>query len=147
MEKARFYFNHVPNYLPNFVALKWKNYYRIIISVRLGPYWTFSDLGMRTMPLHALRKSAPIINMADVQISAVEVTLELRILSPGILSGAYSFCCSLTRELNPILEHRVNYSVSWSFTGGRTLWVGDQHIARLLPKHRTTQTHKNAVTY
>jgi hypothetical protein len=53
----------------------------------------------------------------------------------------------LTRELAPILEHRADYSVSWSFTGGRTPWSGDQLVARLLPKHRTTQTQKNADTY
>jgi hypothetical protein len=54
----------------------------------------------------------------------------------------FSFC-SLTRELAPILEHRADYSVSWSFTGGRTPWTGDQLVARPLPvhKHRKTRTH------
>jgi hypothetical protein len=32
-------------------------------------------------------------------------------------------------------------SVSWSFTGGRTPWTGDQLVARPLPKHRKTWTH------
>jgi hypothetical protein len=49
--------------------------------------------------------------------------------------------CPLTRELAPILEHRADYSVSWSFTGGRTPWTGDQLVPRPLPKHRKTRTH------
>jgi hypothetical protein len=57
------------------------------------------------------------------------------------------FSYSLTRELAPILEHRADYSVSSSFTGGRTPCTGDQLVARPLPKHRTTQTQKNAETH
>jgi hypothetical protein len=52
----------------------------------------------------------------------------------------------LTRELAPILEHRADYSVPWSFTGGRAPWTGDLLVARPLPKHRTTQTQNNADT-
>jgi hypothetical protein len=40
------------------------------------------------------------------------------------------------------LEHRADYSVSWSFTGGRFPWTGDQLVARPLPKHRSTQTQE-----
>jgi hypothetical protein len=47
----------------------------------------------------------------------------------------------------PLLEHRVDFSVSWSFTDGRTPWTGDQLVARPLPKHRTTQTQKNPHTH
>jgi hypothetical protein len=54
--------------------------------------------------------------------------------------------CPLTRELAPILEHRADYSVSWSFTSVRTPWTSDQLVARPLPKHRATQTQKNADT-
>jgi hypothetical protein len=50
-------------------------------------------------------------------------------------------------ELAPTLEHRADFSVSWSFTDGRTPWTGDQLVARPLPKHRTTQTQKNAHTH
>jgi hypothetical protein len=32
------------------------------------------------------------------------------------------------------------------FTDGRTPWTSDQPVARPLPKHRTTQTQKNAYT-
>jgi hypothetical protein len=50
-------------------------------------------------------------------------------------------------ELAPLLEHRADFSVSWSFTDGRTPWTGDQLVARPLPKYRTTQTQKNAHTH
>jgi hypothetical protein len=50
-------------------------------------------------------------------------------------------------SLLPLLEHRADFSVSWSFTDGRTLWTGDQLVARPLPNHRTTQTQKNAHTH
>jgi hypothetical protein len=50
-------------------------------------------------------------------------------------------------SLLPLLEHRANFSVSWSFTDGRTPWTGDQLVARPLPKHRTTQTQTNAHTH
>jgi hypothetical protein len=50
-------------------------------------------------------------------------------------------------ELGPTLEHRADFSVSWSFTDGRTPWTGDQLVARPLPNHRTTQTQKNAHTH
>jgi hypothetical protein len=46
--------------------------------------------------------------------------------------------------LAPTLEHRADFLVSWSFTDGRTPWTGDQLVAWPLPKHRTTQTQKNA---
>jgi hypothetical protein len=59
---------------------------------------------------------------------------------------ASSSFCPLTRELAPILKHRANYSVSWSFTGGRVPWTGDHLVARPLPKHRTTQAQKNTDT-
>jgi hypothetical protein len=64
-------------------------------------------------------------------------------------SGSVIFLpsCPLTRELAPILEHRADYSVSWSFTGGRTSWTGDQLVARPLPKHSTTKTQKNEDTH
>jgi hypothetical protein len=39
------------------------------------------------------------------------------------------------------LEHRADFSVSWSFTDGRTPWTSDQLVARPLPKHRKTCTH------
>jgi hypothetical protein len=55
--------------------------------------------------------------------------------------------CPLTWELAPILEHRADSSVSRSFTVSRTHWTGDQLVARPLPKHRTTQTQKNADTH
>jgi hypothetical protein len=45
------------------------------------------------------------------------------------------------------LEHMADFSVSWSLTDGRTPWTDDQLVARLLPKHRTTQTQKNAYTH
>jgi hypothetical protein len=48
--------------------------------------------------------------------------------------------------LAPTLEHRADFSVSISFTDGRTPWTGDQFVARPLPKHRTTQRQKNAHT-
>jgi hypothetical protein len=47
----------------------------------------------------------------------------------------------------PTLEHMADFSVTWSFTDGRTLWTGDQLVARPPPKHRTTQTEKNAHTH
>jgi hypothetical protein len=56
------------------------------------------------------------------------------------------FSCLLTRELAPILEHRADFSVSWSLIGGRTPWTGKQLVARPLPKHRASQTQKNADT-
>jgi hypothetical protein len=40
--------------------------------------------------------------------------------------------------LAPTLEHRADFSVSWSFTDDRTPWTGDQLVARPLPTHRTT---------
>jgi hypothetical protein len=55
------------------------------------------------------------------------------------------FCfpsCPLIWELAPILEQSANYSVSSSFTGGRTFWMGDQLVAMPLSKHRTTQARK-----
>jgi hypothetical protein len=47
--------------------------------------------------------------------------------------------------LAPTLEHMADFSVSWSFTKGRTPWTGDQLVARPLPvhKHRKTHTHKH----
>jgi hypothetical protein len=52
------------------------------------------------------------------------------------------------RPLAPTLKHRADFSVSWSFyTDGRIPWTDDQLIARPLPKHRTTQTHKNTHTH
>jgi hypothetical protein len=45
------------------------------------------------------------------------------------------------------LEHRADFSVSRTFTDGRTPWTGDQLVTRPLPKHRTTQTQKNAHTH
>jgi hypothetical protein len=53
---------------------------------------------------------------------------------------SFSSSCPLTRELAPILEHRVDCPVSWSFTGGRTPCTGDQLVARPLPKNRKTNT-------
>jgi hypothetical protein len=47
----------------------------------------------------------------------------------------------------PTLENRADFSVSWSFTGGRTPWTCDQLISRRLPNHRTTKTQKNAHTH
>jgi hypothetical protein len=47
----------------------------------------------------------------------------------------------------PTLEHKADFSVSWSFTDCRTPWTGDQLVARPLPKHRTTQTQKKAHTH
>jgi hypothetical protein len=44
-------------------------------------------------------------------------------------------------ELAPTLEHRADLSVSWTFTGGRTPWTGDQVVGRPLSKHRKTHTH------
>jgi hypothetical protein len=49
--------------------------------------------------------------------------------------------------LAPTLEHRADFSVSWSFTDGRTPRTGDQLVSRPLPNHRTTQTQKNAHTH
>jgi hypothetical protein len=51
--------------------------------------------------------------------------------------------CPLTRDLAPISAHRADYSVSWSFTGGRTPWTGDQLVSRPLTKHKhgKSQTH------
>jgi hypothetical protein len=54
----------------------------------------------------------------------------------------FFFLLPLTRELASILEHRVDYSVPWSFTGGRIPLTGDQPIAKPLPKYRTTQIQK-----
>jgi hypothetical protein len=48
----------------------------------------------------------------------------------------------VSSSLLPLLEHRADFSVSWSFTDGRTPWTGDQLIARPLPKDRITQTQK-----
>jgi hypothetical protein len=48
----------------------------------------------------------------------------------------------LFRLFFPLLEHRVDFSVSWSFTDGRTPWTGEQLVARPLHKHRTTQPQK-----
>jgi hypothetical protein len=45
------------------------------------------------------------------------------------------------------LEHGADFSVSWSFTDGRSPWTGDQLVARPIPKHRTTQTQKKAHTH
>jgi hypothetical protein len=45
----------------------------------------------------------------------------------------------------PIWEHRADFSVSWSFTYGRTPWTGDQLVARPLPTHGTTQTQKKHI--
>jgi hypothetical protein len=59
----------------------------------------------------------------------------------------FFFLLPLTRELAPILEHRTDYSVSWSFIGGKTPWTSDQLVAGPLCKHRTTQTEKNADTH
>jgi hypothetical protein len=56
----------------------------------------------------------------------------------------FNFLLPLTWGLAPTLEHRADFSVSLSFTDGRTLWTGDQLVARPLPKYRTTQTQKNA---
>jgi hypothetical protein len=50
-------------------------------------------------------------------------------------------------SLLPLLEHGTDFSVSWSFTDGRTPWTGDQLVASPLPKYRTTQTQKNAHTH
>jgi hypothetical protein len=49
-------------------------------------------------------------------------------------------------SLLQLLEHRADFSVFWLFTDGRTPWTGDQLVARSVPKHRTTQTKKNAHT-
>jgi hypothetical protein len=49
--------------------------------------------------------------------------------------------------LLPTWEHWADFSVSWSFTDGRTPWTGDQLVARPLPKQRTTQTPKNEHTH
>jgi hypothetical protein len=64
--------------------------------------------------------------------------------SRDILRTADSTNSMTVGELAPTLEHRADFSVSWSFTDGRTPWTGDQLVARPLPKHRTTQTQKNA---
>jgi hypothetical protein len=62
----------------------------------------------------------------------------------GYISGRFS-CVFFS--LLPLLEHRADFSVSWSFADGRTLCTGDQLVARPLRKHRTTQTQKNAHTH
>jgi hypothetical protein len=51
----------------------------------------------------------------------------------------YFFFLPLALLLAPILKHRDDYSVSWSFTGGRTPWTVDQLVAKALSRHRTTQ--------
>jgi hypothetical protein len=58
-------------------------------------------------------------------------------LPPRLLPKHISFFSSCST-----LGHRADFSVSWSLTDGRTPWTGDQLVARPLPKHRTTQTHK-----
>jgi hypothetical protein len=50
-------------------------------------------------------------------------------------------------SLLPLLEHRADFSVFWSFTDGRAPWTGDQLVTGPLPKHRTTQTQKTAHTH
>jgi hypothetical protein len=40
----------------------------------------------------------------------------------------------------PLIQFRNNF-----FTVGRTTWTGDQPVARLLPKHRTTQTQNKRI--
>jgi hypothetical protein len=41
----------------------------------------------------------------------------------------------------------ADFSVSSTFTDGRTPWTGDQLVARPLPTNRTTQTQKKAHRY
>jgi hypothetical protein len=53
----------------------------------------------------------------------------------------FVFLFAPTLKLAPTLEHRADFSVSWSFTDVRTPWTGDQLVARPLPKHRKTHTH------
>jgi hypothetical protein len=64
-----------------------------------------------------------------------------------ILCARYFFPLSPSLELAPTLKHRADLSVSWSFTDGRTPWMGDQLVARPLSKHRKRQTQKNAHTH
>jgi hypothetical protein len=40
--------------------------------------------------------------------------------------------CVFSSSLLPLLEHRADFSVSWSFTDGRTPWKGDQIIANFM---------------
>jgi hypothetical protein len=42
--------------------------------------------------------------------------------------------------LQPFCWTLAAFSVSWSFTDGKTPWTGDQPVARPLPTQRTTQT-------
>jgi hypothetical protein len=47
--------------------------------------------------------------------------------------------------LQPPWALASDFSVSWSFSDGRTPWTGDQLVARPLPKHRTTQTQNKHI--
>jgi hypothetical protein len=38
---------------------------------------------------------------------------------------------SSSSSLLPLLEHRADFSVSWSFTDGRTPWTGDQLVTKI----------------
>jgi hypothetical protein len=52
-----------------------------------------------------------------------------------------SVCLSMA--LQPFVGPWPLYSVLIFYTVAKTLWTGDQPIARPLPAHRTTQTHNN----
>jgi hypothetical protein len=59
----------------------------------------------------------------------------------------YAFGGFYSLPFAPTLHHRADFSVSWSFTDGRTSWTGDQLVERPLSKHRTIQTQKNVDTH
>jgi hypothetical protein len=66
----------------------------------------------------------------------------------------HSSVMQLPFPLAPLLGNSLPYwstglitQISLSFTGGRTPWTGYQLVARPLPKHKTTQTQKNADTH
>jgi hypothetical protein len=60
--------------------------------------------------------------------------------APGRLCGVVFYI-----PFAPNLEHRADFSVSWSFTDGRTSWTSGRPVARPLLKHRTTQTQNKRI--
>jgi hypothetical protein len=75
------------------------------------------------------------------------------------LNSFFHIISNLLFTNNPIIRQQISPPLLplWSiglitqffdhFTDGRTSWTGDQVVARPLPKHKTTQTQKNAHTH
>jgi hypothetical protein len=94
-----------------------------------------------------LRMSLPMVQKHYCPISLLfEQKSNVRSSKLNLLSVVYLLPLAPTWGLAPILEHRADFSVSWSFTEGRTPWTSDSSSQGLY-LHTGQHKHRKKHTY